>query len=120
MTKREINKQIRAYRKPLKDYEKPEKIYTYIESDDKEVRANINITISWQEDDAPTIEYNIPCLTWNGYKLRVDEYDMIKMIRESPSIVEWEKEQKKRVKDIIKEINKFCKKCNVDLKEIYV
>jgi hypothetical protein len=119
MTKREINKQIRAYRKLLKDYEKPEKVYTYIESDDKEVRADIDITISWREDNAPTIHYGIPFLTWSGYKIGVNEYDMVKMIRESPSIVEWEKEQKKRVKDIIKEINKFCKKCNVDLKEIY-
>lgn len=120
MTKAEINKRIRAYRKLLKDYTKPENLYTYIQSNDKEVHADIRITISWQEDDAPTIEYSIPHFTWNGYKLRVNEDDMIKMIRRSPSIIEWEKGQKKRVKDIIKEIDKFCKKYKVDLKEIYV
>lgn len=119
MTKREIDKQVRAYKKMVKDLAKPAISYTHMLSDDESVRADCKVTIAWLEDDYPSIRYQITRFTWNGYKIRANEDDLVHILEGSPDMVAWEKRAKKLVKDTIKEIDKFCKKHKIDPQEIY-
>jgi hypothetical protein len=88
-------------------------------SDDGTVQANFKVTISWKEDDCPSIHYRLLKFTWHGYKIRANEDDLVRILEESPSMVAWEKRAKKLVKDTIKEIDGFCKKHKIDPQEIY-
>lgn len=121
MTKKEIEKTKRAYIQWIKDCSKRRCKPFPVTAISDHVVLRGTVQIYWEEDSTPVLNTEIKSLTWAGKNIFVDKYDpaCIEILESMPHIKESYAESCKRVRRGIRDIDKFCKKYNIDPREIY-